>query len=153
MSAVYSSALRKEIREPQRKIALLQKSVIRPYRIIRHDEAALHDIDEIGLRICFQNVKKIARFQSVIIFVTVPAHVVPVKLPIAVAVVFKSPAFQVYPLFHRGEVIYRAVFHTRPQFVLKAYPREVRELHVIVLQYLQRLLPEHHFLRQNHVGN
>ena len=46
MAAVHPAPFRKEIREPQREIALLQKPVIRPYRIIRHDEAALHDVDE-----------------------------------------------------------------------------------------------------------
>ena len=48
MAAVYSAALRKEIREPQREIATADLRVIRPYRIVRHNEAALHDIDEIG---------------------------------------------------------------------------------------------------------
>ena len=46
MAAVYPAALRKEVREPQRKITTADLRVIRPYRIVCHDKAALHDIDE-----------------------------------------------------------------------------------------------------------
>ena len=49
MAAVYPAAFRKEVREPQRKIAAADLRVVRADRIVRHDEAALHDVDEIGL--------------------------------------------------------------------------------------------------------
>lgn len=58
MAAVYPAAFRKEVREPQRKIAAADLRVVRADRIVRHDEAALHDVDEIGLTAFEQNAFK-----------------------------------------------------------------------------------------------
>ena len=65
----------------------------------------------------------------------------------------ESLLFEPHPCLDRCQIIYRPKFHTSPQLHLKANPREIWEFHVVPLDYVQRLLTEHHFLGKSHVRN
>ena len=57
----------------------------------------------------------------------------------------------VSPILCCSQVVDRSVLETKQQFVLQRYPRKLRELHIVLPQYLQCLLSEHHLLRQGHI--
>ena len=58
---------------------------------------------------------------------------------------------QSYPCLDGRKVIHRPKFHTPPQLHFKADPWEIRKFHVILLEYVQRLLSEHDLLGQRHI--
>ena len=58
VAAFKPSMFREEVRQPHREIAVIRQHIICADRIIRHDEAALNDVNEVRLRIGFQHVEK-----------------------------------------------------------------------------------------------
>ena len=82
MAAVLSPVLRKEVCQPQREIAAVYLFIVRADRVIRHDKAALHHIDEVGLRIRFKYVKQPVDFECVVENAAVFLQFVAIYLPI-----------------------------------------------------------------------
>ena len=57
MTAVLAAAFREEVRQPQREVAVIQYRVVRADGVVRHDEAALNDVNKVRLRVGFQYVE------------------------------------------------------------------------------------------------
>ena len=149
--SAFRNAFGKEIRPPHRKVARRGNFVVLAHGIVGHDKTALDDIHEIGKRVSFQHLEQSADFERVVELPAVARYIVAVKLCVGVAIPSVAVALQCHPLFHGGEVMHGAVFHTRAQLVLEGNPRKIRQFHIRVAQYLERPLSEHDFLRQHHI--
>ena len=85
MPALRPSALREEVRKPHREVAVVCHQIVRADGVIRHDEAAFQDIDEVCLRIGFQNLEQSAYFERIVKNGTVTRVIVSVKLRLRVS--------------------------------------------------------------------
>lgn len=86
VAAALTAAFREEVRQPQREITIADLRVVRPYRVIRHDEAALNNVNKVRHRISFQHVEQTADFERVVKVRAVPLAIVPVELPFGIVV-------------------------------------------------------------------
>ena len=79
----------KEVEVPERQIARIDERVVRADGIVGDDEAALQDIDEVGLRIRFENVEQSVDFEGVVKFSAVPPDFIAVELPLCVSMPYE----------------------------------------------------------------
>ena len=89
VATILPPMLRKEVRKPQRKVAAVYLFIIRADRIIRHDKAALHNVNEVGLRVSFQHLEQTAYFERIVKSGTITCVIVSVKLPLCVSMPYK----------------------------------------------------------------
>ena len=66
VAALFPPVFREEPEIPQREIAAVDERVVRADGIVRDNEAALHDIDEIAQSVCFQHVKEPVDFERIV---------------------------------------------------------------------------------------
>ena len=65
---VYQTAVTLEkVRVPKREIAYIRYKAVRPNGIVRYDKRRLYDIDEIQLRVCFDNFPHVHDFQFIVV--------------------------------------------------------------------------------------
>ena len=83
--ALRPSALREEVCQPHREVAVVCHHIIRADGIVRHNEAALNNIDEVRLRIGFQHLEQTAYFERIVKSGTVTRVIVSVKLRLRVS--------------------------------------------------------------------
>lgn len=84
--ALRPSALREEVCQPHREVAVVRHQVIRSDGIVRHDKTALNNIDEVRLRIGFQHLEEPAYFERIVKSRTITRIIVSVKLRLRVSV-------------------------------------------------------------------
>lgn len=89
MSALRSSVLREEVCQPHREVAVVRHQIVRADGIIRHDKAALDNVNEVGLRIRFQHLEQAAYFERIVKSGTVTRVIVSVKLRLRVSVSYE----------------------------------------------------------------
>ena len=102
--------LGKKVEHPHGQIAAVGYDVIRANGIVRYDQATLYYVNEIGLRISFENIEQIACFECVIETVAVSSIVIAIELPFGVFVVFKPLTLYPYPFLDSCEIIYGMIF-------------------------------------------
>ena len=80
------NAFREKVVAPHGKVPSVSTHIVRTDGIVRHNEAALNNVDEVGLRIRFQHVKEELHFEGIVERGAVSADIVTVELPIRIAV-------------------------------------------------------------------
>ena len=90
MAATIATAFREEVREPQREVAVIQHPVIRADGIVRHDKAALQNINEVRHRIRFQYLEQPVDFERVVESIAVSLQFIAIYLPMNVMIACKS---------------------------------------------------------------
>ena len=151
ISAVLAVVETEKVKIPHRKIVRIQKAVVCADGVVGDNQAGLHDVDEIGLGVGFQNIEKVCAGETVFISHPVPIRIIAVQLEMTIPMLLIPLLLQMYPRLDGGEVIHCPELHALPKLHFKADPRKKRKLHVVPLEYIKGLVPEHDFLGQCHI--